>query len=189
MGKVQNDRFCKIPYRKFVNQLFEKAENVGIGVVEIREDYTSKCDALAGEAIKRQMVYSGKRVKRGLFRSGVGRTINSDVNGAINIMRRYFYRYSNELCEALMLLIGRSHRFIASPIKQKILHKIGFKFGQYVPSAYSVTGACPPVDGVEDSNISTMTSIASTESTNLQGHESISEFLEGDTFPLGSPLL
>ena len=169
--------------------MFEKAEKVGISVVEIREDYTSICDALSGEAIKRQKVYSGKRVKRGLFRSGVGRTINSDVNGAINIMRRYFYRYSNELCEALMLLIGKSHWFVASPIKQKILHQIGFKFGQYVPSAYSTTGACSPVDGVGDSNISTMTSIESTESTNLQGHESISEFLEGDTFHLGSPPL
>jgi transposase len=30
----------------------------------------------------------GKRVKRGLFRSSVGKLINADVNGAVNILRK-----------------------------------------------------------------------------------------------------
>ena len=31
---------------------------------------------------------SGKRVKRGLFQSSVGKTINADVNGVLNILRK-----------------------------------------------------------------------------------------------------
>ena len=31
---------------------------------------------------------SGKRIKRGLYRAGKGQYLNSDVNGAINIMRK-----------------------------------------------------------------------------------------------------
>ena len=31
----------------------------------------------------------GSRVKRGLFSSSVGKLINADLNGAINIMRKY----------------------------------------------------------------------------------------------------
>lgn len=32
--------------------------------------------------------YLGKRKKRGIFQSSVGKLINADVNGALNIMRK-----------------------------------------------------------------------------------------------------
>jgi putative transposase len=57
--------------------------------VELTEEsYTSKCDALALETIQKQESYLGKRVKRGLFKSSVGKIINADINGAINIARK-----------------------------------------------------------------------------------------------------
>ena len=34
---------------------------------------------------KKPLTYSGKRVKRGLYRSGDGTLVNADVNGAYNI--------------------------------------------------------------------------------------------------------
>ena len=34
--------------------------------------------------------YLGKRVKRGLFKSAIGKVINADVNGALNIGRKVF---------------------------------------------------------------------------------------------------
>jgi putative transposase len=40
---------------------------------------------LAGEAMKKQDQYLGKRVKRGLFQSSIGKLLNADVNGAIGI--------------------------------------------------------------------------------------------------------
>ena len=56
----------------------------------IQESYTSKCSALDLEPIKKQKVYLGKRIKRGLFKSFKGKTYNSDCNGSANIGRKAF---------------------------------------------------------------------------------------------------
>ena len=40
------------------------------------------------EPLCKQEVYSGWRVKRGLFRSGTGKILNADINGAIGILRK-----------------------------------------------------------------------------------------------------
>ena len=45
-------------------------------------------DALDLEPIGKHEQYLGRRRKRGLFRSSVGKLINADQNGALNIMRR-----------------------------------------------------------------------------------------------------
>ena len=60
----------------------------GIDFIEHEESYTSKCDALALEEVCKHENYLGKRVKRGLFRSSVGKIINADQNGALNILRK-----------------------------------------------------------------------------------------------------
>ena len=67
-----------------------KCEMAGIKISVHEESYTSKCDALALEKIEKHEVYMGKRVKRGLFQSSVGKLINADVNGALNIARKVF---------------------------------------------------------------------------------------------------
>lgn len=33
-------------------------------------------------------MFSGKRVKRGLYKTSTGRTINADTNGSLNIVRK-----------------------------------------------------------------------------------------------------
>jgi putative transposase len=38
--------------------------------------------------MKKQESYLGKRIKRGLFQSSVGKLINADINGAIGILRK-----------------------------------------------------------------------------------------------------
>jgi len=65
-----------------------KAEEVGINVIRHEESYTSKCDSLVCEEIKKHETYSGKRKKRGLFQSVNGKLINADINGALNILRK-----------------------------------------------------------------------------------------------------
>jgi len=52
--------------------------------------YTSLCSFLDKESIERHDVYLGKRLKRGLYRSATGITINADVNGSYNILRKAF---------------------------------------------------------------------------------------------------
>jgi hypothetical protein len=36
------------------------------------------------------VIFSGKRIKRGLYRTSVGQLINSDVNASYNILRKAF---------------------------------------------------------------------------------------------------
>lgn len=90
LGAITNQKFTQIPYLTLVNQIKYKAELAGISVLTNEESYTSKCSALDREPIQKHESYLGKRVKRGLFKSGSGITINADVNGAANIGRKVF---------------------------------------------------------------------------------------------------
>jgi IS605 OrfB family transposase len=88
MGRVNNQKFTQIPFARLVSYLRYKCELVGISFVMNEESYTSKCDALAFESVGKHDVYLGKRVKRGIFQSSVGKLINADQNGALNILRK-----------------------------------------------------------------------------------------------------
>ena len=88
IGKVNNQNFVMVPFDKLISYLKYKCEMVGIEVIEHEESYTSKCDALSFERICKHDNYNGKRIKRGLFQSSVGKLINADVNGSLNIMRK-----------------------------------------------------------------------------------------------------
>ena len=88
IGKRNNQTFVQISYAKLINYLKYKCEMVGINLIINEEGYTSKCDGLALEDIKKHSIYLGKRIKRGLFKSSVGKLINADVNGSLNILRK-----------------------------------------------------------------------------------------------------
>ena len=88
IGKQNNQTFVQIPHDTFISYLRYKCEMQGITFITNEESYTSKCDALAREEICNHDKYLGKRTKRGLFQSSVGKLLNADVNGALNIMRK-----------------------------------------------------------------------------------------------------
>ena len=90
MGKINNRKFYQIPYCKLLDKLTDKMLQKGILVKFTEESYTSKCDSLALEEIKRHKKYLGERISRGLFSSSKNKYINADLNGAINIMRKYY---------------------------------------------------------------------------------------------------
>ena len=71
-----------------------KCKLKGIKVIEIEESYTSKCSFLDNEEIKKHDIYNGKRICRGLFKTSMGKIINSDVNGSYNIMKKAISKYS-----------------------------------------------------------------------------------------------
>lgn len=90
LGKRNNQNFVNIPYTKFINQLTYKCQMLGITVIVRAESYTSKASFLDYDEIpnykdETKPKFSGKRIKRGLYRSTT-RKINADVNGAYNIM-------------------------------------------------------------------------------------------------------
>lgn len=88
LGKQTNQKFVQIPYRKLIDALRDKLQEVGIHLRETEESYTSKIDHLAGELMQHHESYLGKRKKRGLFQSSTNRLINADVNGAIGIIQK-----------------------------------------------------------------------------------------------------
>ena len=89
MKKVGNQRFHFIPFYKFISMLTYKCALAGIAVTTNEESYTSKCSFLDNEEVCKHAEYKGKRVKRGLFRASNGILINADVNGALNILKKY----------------------------------------------------------------------------------------------------
>ena len=68
-------------YSYVIKRFEEIGEELGIKITKVGESYTSRTCSLCGEAHK-----SG-RVKRGLFKCPrIGKVINADLNGAINIL-------------------------------------------------------------------------------------------------------
>ena len=90
LGARNNQMFVNIPFHRLWKMLKYKAEEAGITVIEVEEDYTSICSLLDRESIEHHEVYMGKRIKRGLFRTAKGGLINADVNGAGNTIRKVF---------------------------------------------------------------------------------------------------
>ena len=88
IGQRVNQKFVSIPYLNLLNMLKYKSVMNGIELIVTEESYTSKCDGLMLEKLCKHSIYSGKRIKRGLFKSGVGKAVNADVNGGFNIMRK-----------------------------------------------------------------------------------------------------
>jgi IS605 OrfB family transposase len=92
IGKSNNQQFTAIPHARLIQMLEYKGALVGIKVITTEEAYTSKASALDDDALPKHLkaapCFSGKRIKRGLYRSKTGKLINADVNGSLNIGRK-----------------------------------------------------------------------------------------------------
>ena len=88
LGKKQNQKFVQLPLSKLIEMVQYKAQEIGIEVILQEESYTSKCSFLDNESIEHHERYIGRRIKRGIFKTGKGILINADVNGALNIIRK-----------------------------------------------------------------------------------------------------
>lgn len=108
LGKVTNQNFVQIPFTQLIAQLRYKCQLKGIRFIVTEESHTSKCSFLDKESIEHHEKYKGKRVKRGLFKPSRGILINADVNGSLNIGRKYLTKlglYTNELHQMLVQFI------------------------------------------------------------------------------------
>ena len=110
IGKTNNQNFVQIPFNTLINQIQYKAQKyTDLDVVITEESYTSKIDHLALEELKKQESYLGKRIKRGLFKSSIGKIVNADINGAIGILRK-----GNAISDAQLLSL-RNRGDVVSP--------------------------------------------------------------------------
>ena len=95
MGKQNNQNFVNIPYGQLRNKLEYLCKLNEIVFVKQEESYTSKSSFWDRDNIPvynadnpKEYPFSGRRLQRGLYKTASGKTINADVNGALNIMRK-----------------------------------------------------------------------------------------------------
>lgn len=95
MNRRNNQNFVNIPYGKLCSKLEYLCELNDIVFVKQEESYTSKASFWDNDTIPvynadnpKTYSFSGKRVRRGLYRTADGRLLNADVNGALNILRK-----------------------------------------------------------------------------------------------------
>ena len=94
MGRKTNQKFVQIPTARLKQRIAQLSELYGIQFIETEESYTSKASALDNDDIPvfgekpAEWKPSGKRVKRGLYRTTQNWYVNADCNGAFNIIRK-----------------------------------------------------------------------------------------------------
>lgn len=97
LGKRNNQTFVHIPFGKLREKLEYLCKLYGINFIKQEESYTSKASFFDKDYIPvynddddnpKQYTFSGKRVKRGLYKTANGNLLNADVNGALNILSK-----------------------------------------------------------------------------------------------------
>ena len=92
MGKRNNQNFVNIPIFTLRSKLESLCKRYGLNYIEQEESYTSKASAVdrdeipvynADNPVKPK--FSGRRIKRGLYKTKGGHLINADCNGSLNI--------------------------------------------------------------------------------------------------------
>lgn len=94
LGKKNNQEFVQIPTARLKKRIEQLCKQYGIQFIETEESYTSKASFIDGDFLPvfgskpEGWKPSGKRVKRGMYRTLKGEFINADANGAANILRK-----------------------------------------------------------------------------------------------------
>jgi putative transposase len=94
LGNLNNQKFVQMPLGKLKERLQQLCILNGINFVETEEAYTSKSSYLDGDSLPKYgekpegWKASGRRVKRGLYRTAQDFLINADLNGAANILKK-----------------------------------------------------------------------------------------------------
>lgn len=93
--KESSQNFVPIPYGLLREKLEYLCEQNGIIFMRQEESYTSKASFWDKDDLPsynddnpKSYAFSGKRIHRGLYKTANGKTLNADVNGALNILRK-----------------------------------------------------------------------------------------------------
>lgn len=99
IGTKNNRIFVSIPLDTLKQLIKYKCEMEGIEVLFTEESYTSKASFLDNDVIPvyklgkiNNCTFSGKRIKRGLYQTQMKKVVNSDLNGAANIMKKHLIK-------------------------------------------------------------------------------------------------
>ena len=122
LGKQTNQNFVSIPHARLIEMLEYKARLVGIKVILQEESYTSQANFLGLDLIpvygktEKEPMFTGKRIKRGLYKTSTGQLINSDINGSYNILRKAI---PNAFSDGIVSCVVQPRRVNPLKVKQK----------------------------------------------------------------------
>lgn len=95
IGKKNNQSFAHIPFGKLREKIEYLCNLYGIAFTKQEESYTSKASFFDKDDIPvynddnpQKYEFSGRRIKRGLYKTKDGKLLNADVNGALNILSK-----------------------------------------------------------------------------------------------------
>ena len=83
-----NQSFISIPLSRMINKIKNKCKEQNIDCTIINESYTSLSSFYDDDILDKEIKYSGKRIKRGLYLTKNNIEVNADVNAALNILRK-----------------------------------------------------------------------------------------------------
>lgn len=94
MGSKTNQKFVQIPTGRLKDRITQLCERHGLRFVETEESYSSKASFVDNDLLPtfgekpEGWLPSGRRIKRGLYRTTKGWLINADCNGCGNIGKK-----------------------------------------------------------------------------------------------------
>ncbi len=115
-----NKLFVQLPLHMLRDMITYKAKLLGIQVESVSEAYTSGCSALDMEPLNRMSYNKSRRTKRGQFRSEEGIMINADINGSLNILRRYMAARDTKQCIPRLIASARDKGCVDNPVKLRV---------------------------------------------------------------------
>ncbi|NEO39529.1 MAG: IS200/IS605 family element transposase accessory protein TnpB [Moorea sp. SIOASIH] len=117
MGRRGNQNFVVIPTKRLIERLKQLCPEYGIRLTITEEAYTSKASFLDEDSLPRHgekpsgWKPSGRRVRRGLYKSAKGYLVNADCNGAANIARKVATQLGIDLTKVGSGSLTLPHRF------------------------------------------------------------------------------
>ncbi|MCU0532627.1 MAG: transposase [Hydrococcus sp. Prado102] len=118
IGKSNNQNFVQIPFWQLRRQLEAFCSRYGIEYIEQEESYSSKASFYDQDKMPvynadnpTQSKFSGRRIKRGLYRTKDKHLVSADINGSANILVKSKHRLDFERVKS---------GFLANPLRISI---------------------------------------------------------------------
>ena len=115
IGRSNNQNFVQIPFWQLRKKLEALCSRYGIEYLEQEESYTSKASFYDRDKVPvynadnpEKHKFSGRRIKRGLYRTKDKHLVSSDINGSANILAKCIHGLSWERV---------SSGFLANPLR------------------------------------------------------------------------
>jgi putative transposase len=118
-----------IPTARLKDRISQLCLEYGIQFIETEESYTSKASFLDGDSLPtigakpQDWKPSGKRTKRGLYRTANNWYINSDTNGAANAIRKVSMTLGIDLSGVSRATLTSPHRIKLWSVNQETARK------------------------------------------------------------------